>query len=85
MSPTMYMERLPQWLRSRESVCSAGDKVLIPGSKGFPEEGIGNPSNICLGEIPWTEEPGGLQSMGCKKVRHSDQTTTKCKEKKLNM
>ena len=66
----MYMERLPQWLRSRESVCSAGDKGLIPGSKGFPEEGIGNPSNICLGEIPWTEEPGGLQSMGCKKVRH---------------
>ena len=69
MSPTMCTERLPQWLRSRESVCSAEDKGLIPGSKRFPEGGIGNPANTCLGEIPWTEEPGGLQSMGCKKVR----------------
>ena len=22
------------------------------------------------GESPWTEEPGGLQSMGCQRVRH---------------
>ena len=28
-------------------------------------------SSILAWEIPWTEEPGGLQSMGSKKVRLS--------------
>ena len=28
-------------------------------------------SSILTWEIPWTEEPGGLQSMGSKKVRHN--------------
>ena len=27
-------------------------------------------SSILAWEIPWTEEPGGLQSMGSQKVRH---------------
>ena len=27
-------------------------------------------SNILAWEIPWTEEPGGLQSMGPQRVRH---------------
>ena len=27
-------------------------------------------SRILVWEIPWTEEPGGLQSMGSQKVRH---------------
>jgi len=27
-------------------------------------------SSIPAWEIPWTEEPGGLQSMGAKRVRH---------------
>ena len=29
---------------------------------------------ILTGTIPWTEDPGGLQSMGLQKVRH-DQAT----------
>ena len=28
------------------------------------EEGMGIHSSILAWEIPWTEEPGGLQSMG---------------------
>ena len=28
-------------------------------------------SNILAWEIPWTEEPDGLQSMGLQKVRHN--------------
>ena len=28
------------------------------------EEEMANHSNILVWEIPWTEEPGGLQSMG---------------------
>ena len=27
-------------------------------------------SSILAWEIPWTEEPGGLQSMGWQRVRH---------------
>ena len=27
-------------------------------------------SSILAWKIPWTEEPGGLQSMGCHRVRH---------------
>ena len=27
-------------------------------------------SSILVWEIPWTEEPGGLSSMGSKRVRH---------------
>ena len=27
-------------------------------------------SSILIWEIPWTEEPGGLQSMGLQRVRH---------------
>ena len=28
-------------------------------------------SSIFAWEIPWTEEPGGLQSMGSQRVRHN--------------
>ena len=28
-------------------------------------------SSILAWEIPWTEEPGGLQSMGSQRARHS--------------
>ena len=31
---------------------------------------MGLQSNILVWEISWTEEPGGLKSMGCKRIRH---------------
>ena len=34
------------------------------------EEGIATHSSILAWRIPWTEEPGGLQSMGSQRVRH---------------
>ena len=40
------------------------DASLIPGSRRFRGEGNGNHSSILAWEIPWTEEPGGLESMG---------------------
>ena len=33
-------------------------------------------SNILAWEIPWTEEPGGLQSMAWQRVRHNRMTNT---------
>ena len=34
------------------------------------EEEMATHSRILAWEIPWTEEPGGLQSMGLKRVGH---------------
>ena len=35
------------------------------------EKEMATPSSIPAWEIPWTEEPGGLQSMGVARVRHN--------------
>ena len=35
------------------------------------EEGMAINSSILAWRIPWTEEPGGLQSMGSQRVRHN--------------
>ena len=34
------------------------------GQEDSPEEGMATHSSILAWEIPWTEEPGGLQFMG---------------------
>ena len=34
------------------------------------EKKMATPSPILSWEIPWTEEPGGLKSMGSQRVRH---------------
>ena len=38
------------------------------------EEGMATHSSILAWRVIWTEEPGGLQSMGSRRVRH-DQVT----------
>ena len=54
---------------SKEFTCNEGDLGLIPGpGRSFGE---GNGQRILAWRIPWTEEPGGLQSMGSKIVRHN--------------
>ena len=35
------------------------------------EEDMATYSSILASRIPWTEEPGGLQSMGSQRVRHN--------------
>ena len=47
------------------------DAGSIPGLGRSPEEGMSTHSSSLAWEIPWTEEPGGLQSMGLKRVRHN--------------
>ena len=44
-------------------------KHLIP-AQGHLGEGNGTPLQYCCLENPWTEEPGGLQSMGSLRVGH---------------
>ena len=63
----------PEGLASKESTCNAGDMGdagSVPGSGRSPGEGNGSHSSILAWKIPWTEEPGGLQSMGLQKVVH---------------
>ena len=43
---------------------------LIPGLKDPLEEGRAAHSSTLAWKIPWTEEPGGLQSIASHRVRH---------------
>ena len=44
------------------------DKASIPGSGRSLEEEMTPHSSILAWEIPWTEDPGGLQSRGWQRV-----------------
>ena len=44
---------------------------LIPGLGRSPEEGMATHSNLLAWRIPWTEEPGRLQSTGSQRVRNN--------------
>ena len=43
------------------------DPGLIPGLGRSPKVGNGNLLHLLAPKIPWTEEPGGLESLGPKK------------------
>ena len=45
-------------------------QVRSPGQEDPLEEGMATHSSILAWRIPWTEEPGGLQSMGSQRVGH---------------
>ena len=44
-------------------------RVQSLGQEDVLEKGMATHSTILGWEIPWTEEPGGLQSMGSQRVR----------------
>ena len=48
---------------------NAGDLGSIPRLGRYLEEETVTHSSILAWEIPWIEEPGGLQSMGLQRVR----------------
>ena len=63
---------LPKWLSGKESAYQCRrrrDISSIPGSARSPGEGNGRESS-------WTEEPGGLQSIGSQRVGHDLSTHT---------
>ena len=53
-------------------------ETLIPslGGKDPLEKGMATHPSILAWRIPWTEEPGGLQSMGLQRVGHDRVTNT---------
>ena len=49
----------------KDPPANAGDAGVIPALGRSPGGGNGKPLQYsCLQEIPWTKEPGGLQSIG---------------------
>ena len=55
----------PRGSDGKESTCNAGDPGSVPGSGRSPGEGNGDPLQYILAwRTLWTEEPGGLQSIG---------------------
>ena len=58
----------------KESACDAEDPGSIPGSRR--SLGLATHSSILAWEIPWTQEPGGLQSIGSQRVGHDWATNT---------
>ena len=46
-------------------------QVLSLGQEDPLEEGIATHSTILAWKIPWTEEPGSLQSVGLQIIRHN--------------
>ena len=54
----------------KDSARSAGDPDSVPGRENPLEKEMVNHSSILAWKIPWTDELGGLQSMGSQKVGH---------------
>ena len=50
---------------------NAGDKVPSLGQEDPLEKEMATHSSILAWEVPWTEEPGGLQSMSHERVGHN--------------
>ena len=60
-----------QWLSGKESTCQCRRHVSDPWVGKIPwRRKWQTHSSILAWKIPWSEEPGGLQSMGWQRVRH---------------
>ena len=58
----------PGGSHGKASAYNVGDPGSIPGSEGSLEKEIATHSSTLAWKIPWTEEPGRLQSMGSQRV-----------------
>ena len=61
---------IPGGSDSKKFAFCAGNQVWSLGQDDLLEKGMDTHSSILSWRIPWTEEPGGLQSMGSQRVEH---------------
>ena len=66
----MGLLRWPEVKNPLANAGDAGDVGSILESRRSPGNGKDPHSSILAWKIPWTEESGGLQSMGSQRVRH---------------
>ena len=71
--------QVAQWLNN--PLVNAEDASSIPVSADSLEEEMATLSSILAWRIVWTEEPGGLHSMGSQRVGHTWACTCKKKNK----
>ena len=64
----LFHKGFPGGSVDKESACSAGELDFFSGSERSPGERNATPSSILAWEIPWTEEPAGLQFMGSQEL-----------------
>ena len=57
--------------KKKKSSCNVGDLGLNLGREDLLKKEMATHSSILAWRIPWTEEPGGLQSIGWQKVGHN--------------
>ena len=67
---TTFSRSFPAASDGKESACNVGDPGSILGWEDLLEKEMATHSSILAWKIPWTEEPGGLQSMGSQRVGH---------------
>ena len=61
---------MAQWVKNLLAVQESQEtQVRSLGWEDPLEKGMATHSSILALRIPWTEEPGGLQSMGSQRVR----------------
>ena len=58
------------WLGGKESTCYAETQVWSLGWEDPLEKEMATHFSVLAWKIPWTEEPGELQSMWLQRVRH---------------
>ena len=59
------------WCSDKESTCNAADAGSTLGSGKSPKKEMAIHFSFLAWDIPLTEEPGGLPSMGSKRVGHN--------------
>ena len=80
---TLPVSDFPGGSDSKASVYDAGDLGSIPGLGRSLEKEMAIHSSTIAWKIPWTEEPGRLQSMGSPRAGHDWATSLTCLLKNL--
>jgi len=69
----VYIKQLIDWrhIKTGKNLSATWEIwVWSLGREDPLEKGMATPSSILAWRIPWSEEPGGLQSMRLPRVRH---------------
>ena len=80
-APNAAWQGFPGGSVAKNPPANAGDMGLITGSR----RSRATHSSILAWEIPWTEEPGGLESMGLQKSRTQLTTETTATRLGINL
>ena len=82
----LWEKKLPKWCSGKEFTCQCSRCRFDPWVGKISWRRKWHPTPVFLAwKILWTEEPGGLQSMGLQKVRHDWVTKHIHKRKELSL